>query len=129
MEYSRQGIRVLPRVQGCGWRLFSKAISGDSVRQGEWLRRGCVQHGRAGRLRAVRFSLWELVAVIELTKPKRFGLTAEPAEAAEEHKIFRVNPAITVPQSRNAFFPAWMKEGPIASDSAISAISAVKNLG
>jgi hypothetical protein len=63
------------------------------------------------------------------TEPKRFSLTAEPAEAAEEDEIFPVNPGTTVLQSRNAFSPAWTKEGPIASGSAISAISAVKNLG
>ena len=65
-------------------------------------------------------------------------LTAEPAclpcwhrqaEAAEEDEIFPVNPGTTALQSRNAFPPAWVKEEPVASDSAISAISAVKNLG
>jgi len=69
-----------------------------------------------------------------MTLPKRFSLTAVPlrsgtAEAAEEDEIFSVDPGTTVLQSRNAFSPAWTKEGPIASGSAISANSAVKNSG
>jgi hypothetical protein len=64
-----------------------------------------------------------------MAESKRFSLTAEPAEVAEEDEIFPVDPGTTVLQIRNAFLPAWTKEGPIASGFAISAISAVKNLG
>ena len=101
----------------------------------------------ADRERGTGRSKWGFVLSVS-TESKRFNLTAEPAclpcwhrqaEATEEDEIFRANPGTTVLQNWNAFSPASMKEGPIASDSALSAclcasarrqaISAVKNLG